>query len=407
MSRMTNVHIGTLQLVLKTVERCNLACDYCYFFFGGDESYRRRPPVISLDTVREVASFIREGCVDLAIPRVEVVFHGGEPMLQKPRDFVSTCEIFEHSLKEATVPFSFSMQTNGTLISSEWIDAIRKHEVNVSISIDPDKTHHDRHRVDKRGRGTYDLIAKNVPTFRDLGTSGVLSVLAPKLDYRDVIAQFVDHFGFRNVGFLLPDCNRDTGIPGGSAIDYGLALCQIFDVALDRSDVHIREVERILRRFDVVKRNGPPAHRAPTRAGSTQRYLHNQAIVVHSDGEVDMDDTYIPAQAWRGHIKSAHVTKTTLRKWLDQPLYRELDDIYANTPTACKSCMWRTICNGGDVENRFSSENGFDNPSVYCEGLKVFYAHVVRRLYEGGYPKSGIADRLNLDVQERQNVYAA
>ncbi|HEV2739171.1 MAG TPA: hypothetical protein VGU66_11380, partial [Candidatus Elarobacter sp.] len=36
-----------LSVVLKVAERCNLACPYCYFFFGGDDSYLLHPAFIS------------------------------------------------------------------------------------------------------------------------------------------------------------------------------------------------------------------------------------------------------------------------------------------------------------------------------------------------------------------------
>ena len=33
-----------VEVILKTAERCNLNCSYCYFFHGGDDSYKKHPP---------------------------------------------------------------------------------------------------------------------------------------------------------------------------------------------------------------------------------------------------------------------------------------------------------------------------------------------------------------------------
>jgi|HubBroStandDraft_2_1064218.scaffolds.fasta_scaffold74821_2 uncharacterized protein len=81
------VEIRDLDVILKTVERCNIACKYCYFFFGGDTSYEQHPPYISRDTLQAVANFLKVGVTDLAIPRLKINFHGGEPMMQ-----IVTCD---------------------------------------------------------------------------------------------------------------------------------------------------------------------------------------------------------------------------------------------------------------------------------------------------------------------------
>src|SRR5438105_10663432 len=85
------VAIDTLEVILKTVERCNIACRYCYFFFGGDTSYERHPPCITRATVNEVAGFLKAGAVDLGIDKLQIDFHGGEPLMQKLCDFDWMC----------------------------------------------------------------------------------------------------------------------------------------------------------------------------------------------------------------------------------------------------------------------------------------------------------------------------
>ena len=55
-------------------------------------------------------------------------------------------------------------------------------------------------------------------------------------------------------------------------------------------------------------------------------------------------------------------------------------------PGGCTGCRWRQVCRGGDFENRFSTRNGFDNPSVYCDAYKVMYQNVCDELVRNGYP---------------------
>lgn len=36
-------------VILKTVERCNINCTYCYYFNSKDQSYLNRKPYISIN----------------------------------------------------------------------------------------------------------------------------------------------------------------------------------------------------------------------------------------------------------------------------------------------------------------------------------------------------------------------
>ena len=69
------------QVVLKVHSRCDLACDHCYVYESADQSWRGRPLVISRDVVSRSALRIAEHVKTHELGRVEVVLHGGEPLL--------------------------------------------------------------------------------------------------------------------------------------------------------------------------------------------------------------------------------------------------------------------------------------------------------------------------------------
>lgn len=71
--------------VIKTAERCNINCTYCYFFNKNDQSYKIHPPIMSKITLQQVADFMLEGCEKFHIKHLIVCFHGGEPLMQKKR----------------------------------------------------------------------------------------------------------------------------------------------------------------------------------------------------------------------------------------------------------------------------------------------------------------------------------
>lgn len=364
-----------LQVILKTVERCNLACDYCYYFFGGDESYRDRPAVIGTEEPANIRDFLVEGCMDLNIPKVSIIFHGGEPMLQKPRHFDRMCRIFREM--NEMVATSLGMQTNGTIISAAWIDLRRT----------------------VTGKGSYDTIVGNLEQFRtcaDDGEIGTISVVSLEVEYGTTMKHYAENLGIRKMSFLLPDCSHDDGIPDGhSAEEYGRQLCKIFDGAI-ATGMDVREVTRILDHFQEKVPSEKAMQRSANLEMTGKRHRANQIVVIHSDGTLDIDDSYIPAQTWRGRFPTPHVRDTTLRAYLNSPQFSTVDEAFDNVPDACKSCEWLAICGGGDLENRWEEGRGFNNPSVYCDGLKIYYAHVIQYLYRNGYPKEKLLRALKL-----------
>ena len=47
----------------------------------------------------------------------------------------------------------------------------------------------------------------------------------------------------------------------------------------------------------------------------------------------------------------------------------------------CSRCEIRSLCGAGNLPNRYSSQNQFDNPSVFCEDLIKLITHVQRTVH--------------------------
>ena len=399
-----------IQVILKIVERCNLACSYCYYFEGGDQSYKDKPAVIGRSTAGELAQFLRQGAIDLGLDDVWVAFHGGEPMMIKPALFDEICSTLGKAL-DGVCRLTLDLQTNGYHITEEWLRLFDKHGVNVSVSIDGVGSTHDRFRKNHRGGGSYLKIKQNYIKMRDhlqakgKGSPSVISVLSAKNNYRDQISGLYEELGIRRFNFLLPDCNHDDGIPDGfTASDYGRILCEIFDEWAERTDIYVREIENVIIRFQLATQK--ESSRVQENSVRTWKCVENQIIVVRSDGELQIDDTFIPASDWRNSLTKRQLSDCSLKDYLGLSVFAEIDDLYSRRPEKCSSCVWGNICNGGDLENRYSKENGFDNPSVYCDGLRMFYRKIARYLRTNGYPASLMRDRLTPTNDSHQHSYA-
>lgn len=124
-----------LEIVLKTVERCNINCTYCYFFNGGDDTYKFHFPYITKATIEKTANFLEKAAIDFSLESIQIIFHGGEPLMQKKQHFEEMCSHFNKILGKK-VRLSFSLQTNGMLINEEWIRLFAIYNVGIGVSID-------------------------------------------------------------------------------------------------------------------------------------------------------------------------------------------------------------------------------------------------------------------------------
>ena len=97
------------------------------------------------------------------------------------------------------------------------------------------------------------------------------------------------------------------------------------------------------------------------------------------------------------------VNEIRLKQFFAAPIFTELDQAFINTPNECKSCCWERICGGGSITNRFNKAKRFNNPSVYCDGLKLFFSNIFQYLMRSGIPFADVKARL-LHEEVMQNT---
>jgi uncharacterized protein len=395
--------VKSLQVILKTVERCNLACTYCYYFFMGDESYLDRDPVIRVDRFQEIADFLVEGAKSLNLGSIRVVFHGGEPMMQKPREFQQLCHVLSTSL-EGVCELILGIQTNGTILSDEWLDIFEAYRVRIGVSIDGPQEYHDHFRVDRKGRSSYEEIARNLRLMhryfvqKRLSSLGTITVMNAAFSTARVFRHLRDDLGIVSQSYLLPDRSYEHPFePGETPERYGELLAELFDVWVQDQEVSVREIQSIVNFFQLHK-DETNVQEPLESSFNIQAYSTDEIIVIQSNGEVSIDDSLIPATTWRKNCKPGHIRSTSVEDFINTQDFLSLNQVHYNPPAACQSCKWLRLCGGGAPENRFSHRNGFDNPSVYCGGLKLFYEHVVAFLRQNGYPQELLDRKLGLEA---------
>ena len=144
-------------LRLNITESCNLDCTYCYEKESAVFTKRRK-----MDwevAKRSIDSFIKV-IKQNNQKSVSIRFFGGEPLLNWPLIKRSIAYIKECGLGGASV--TFTVNTNGTLLSEEIIKLFRDHNVYISLSLDGVEEENDQFRKFRDGRGIFNILDKKI-----------------------------------------------------------------------------------------------------------------------------------------------------------------------------------------------------------------------------------------------------
>ena len=375
--------IKAIEVVFKTVERCNINCSYCYYFNGGNREYLKQPKYISEDTIKHVARFLAQGAQELGLQEIRLDFHGGEPMMQKKKTFDWMCDYLGEMLSPH-VSLSLAMQTNATLVDDDWIDLFQKHSVHIGVSLDGPKEYNDVARLDHQGNSTYERTARGLELLNAaadkgrIAPVGVLCVVNPNYSARKTFNHFVDDLNLKGMDFLLPDYTHDD-FDFSTVKQYGDFLCELFDAwaEKDYKNIQIRIICSALARLNGFS--------GPALFGFSQEKPTDLAFTILADGKLAPDDVLRTTPLWQKYHQPS-VIDTSMYEFFDHEFFHRLNLASRTIPDACQSCCWARICGGGGIPaHQYSSRNdSINNPTVYCESLKDFYSHISVYLLNNG-----------------------
>ncbi len=358
---------------LRVASCCNLDCDYCYVFKHRDMSWKTMPSVMHSEIVQKFAERLKEYAEKYALERVNIIFHGGEPLMcgeQKLLDFV---DIIDTILGE-NIKASYSLQTNGTLVTDSFLHACEQKDIGISLSVDGHKCIHNKHRKYKNGTGSHDDVVRGISLLKQYPSifEGVIGVIDPEFDPAEIL-QFFDDIGVENVDLLLPDSTY-TDLPKGREQHpdlYKQWLIRAFDEwFFNHQAIRLRTFEHIL--SGVMGQDGS----LDAFGLGSLDYL-----TIETDGTYHTSDILKVAYENASAIGFG-VKEDTIEAALSNEKVAQYNNLLKPEalPDKCKKCTYAHLCGGGSLPHRYSEETGFNNPSVYCEEMFTLINHAIETI---------------------------
>jgi uncharacterized protein len=351
-------------LVVQPTPFCNIDCRYCYL------PDRNSKAVVGRETLSNLFSQVfASGWVDECL---SVVWHAGEPMVLPIAFYRDAFQMIDR-LKPANLAVAHSFQTNGTLIDEAWCAFFADHHVNLGVSIDGPRQLHDRNRLTRSGKGTFDrtiagirLLRRRGVPFHVISVLSAASMAAPQEMFNFYVGEGIDQVCF-NVEESEGDHVSRSFAEAGVEAAYYRFLREFWrlSAAAPGRISFIREIEHAIQQ--VVRPADAP--------------FINQLV----------EPFAITSMDWAGNISTFSPELLGLKNpdyedfllgninrhaLVDLPrrsnFARMLADIRAGVEMCRESCEYFSVCGGGEPVNKLAENGSFvSTETTYCRLTKM------------------------------------
>lgn len=374
--------------VLQIANDCNLNCIYCY---GDGGSYGRERELMSFETAKKAIDFTVDNSE--GVDNILIVFFGGEPLInfnvvKKTFDYCKSLE------SEKGKKFSFSMTTNGTILTDEIYSFIKDNKINVMISVDGGREIQDKHRCYCDGRGSFDDVKMNVERFKE-ARGGHLTARATvcRTDFRfKKIKDDLLNMGFTNAITSMVDTSEDSDLFIGG--EYTNEVLKEYRILADDYILSVKNGDKNLNHlftsyldslyFKKVKIRGCNAGGSGIAVGTNGKIYPCHRFMGMEDNVIGTLDGGIDISKQREYWKANVITKEE-----------------------CAGCWARYVCSGACSHTSVVHTGSvFHAPACYCDIYKGIIELVLHIYWELKKWDDNVFGRMMEKEERKTNKYA-
>lgn len=373
-----------------TGSACNLDCSYCFYLHKEHLLQQEKRRYMSDETLE---NFIRQYIDGQDGEQVVFSWQGGEPTLMGLEFFHKVVK-FQQQYKKPGQRIENDLQTNGILINDAWAEFLKANQFLVGLSIDGPRELHDRYRITRSGKPTFDKVMAGVDAlkrhsvpFNALVTINRTNARFPLEVYRFVTRELGATYVQFNpcvepVDFTqtAPHFWRDDSIPTvGSrrarpgdldaivtdwSVDpdeWGRFLIATFEEWVNND---LGRVQVNLFETAVAQMMGMPAQICTTAE------FCGKGLAVEKNGDVFSCDHYVYPEYQIGNIADNSLARMAFSERQQAFGMGKCDTL----PQQCRQCPYLKLCHGECPKNRLVlTTDGEAGLNYLCPGIKAFF----------------------------------
>lgn len=352
---------NTLTLIIKLTTQCNLACEYCYM--EKDSNY---DSIMPLDILEDIISKAQRD-----FKKVNYVWHGGEPLLVGKNYFKYIHKLQQYYKKDSSQEIDNSIQTNGTLLTKEYLEKLITYGFDIGISYDANVENMNPSRPFISGEPTQNSVEKSLNLIKQFtGTAGAICVVTKNNAHNPkAILDKLVQIGLSGISFIP---FKKTPYSADLSIDpliWSDFLINSFEYWLYSSEM--RNIEPIVGMVKGLL--GMKASTCTYTSPCFKRYL-----ALYPDGTLFPCSSFTGSEMKLGNIKNQSFVDILTSKKILSLRERWASEI----KTHCGKCKFVSICNGACAEYAYMDTGDLKVSEDECIARYRTFSHIAKRLNE-------------------------
>lgn len=361
------VYQSSFTPIVKPVDGlCNLSCSYCYTLALNKDGITNH---MKLETLGAVIDFFCSNQDD-----VEFIWHGGEPLLAG-LDFYTTVAKFQRKWEQQGKKITNFIQTNATLITSQWVQFFTENNFFIGVSLDGPKELHNQVRCYSNGKGSFDEVMKGIDLLREAGVFNGVICSVSSINYRNpkelfdfFIAQNIKKLKFgrvKNIGH----CSNISSLVVSPAqyTDFMIAIFNLW-LELDDPKVEIRDIQSVVNLI---------------LGGNKRECIYmgqcDQYVTIYSDGSIYACDSFPKTDDL--HFGSVFDKPGSIQF---KPQLQTFREQIKRRKEFCCACNWYFICKGGCTKDYYGLPYGIKPASEICDNLQRYFNYISTKIRSYG-----------------------
>jgi len=347
-------------VIVKPTESCNLACKYCYRPTNIDNLH-----MMSEATVENIFSRF----LSYNNSKLEVIWHGGEPLLAGKKFFQRVVEIGKKMNNTKHLAIKNSIQTNGILLDKDFISFFKENDFSIGVSFDGPKDIHNSNRVYLNGSGTYNAVNKALcllveSNFQNFGV--LITLTKNSLGFEKEIYYSIKDIGVKNakIGYYIPagagELYRHSLHITSS--EYAASINKFYDMWIsDADDIKLSPLVEIVESMFIGKNS------LCDYSGACTNFLS-----IEPNGDV------YPCGRFSGvsQFKMGNINEDDINSIIKSHTYRKMLERNSSLSKECQSCKFMEVCMGGCSFESYVYFGDLYHKTPYCNGRKAIFNHI-------------------------------